>query len=111
MDADFWWRAAWAARSPEVWAGILAGMIYVYLKSPLPSVSGRLSEALVSGLIAYAAGEWAAEFAGVREPVAVILLAAVGYVALDVARSLVADRQVIAEILRRRFGGGGRNDE
>jgi hypothetical protein len=106
VDPEIWWEVAARARSPEVWAGILAGMIYVYNKSPLATRPARLSEAAVSGLLAYSAGEWAAEWVGVAEPVAVILLSSVGYVALDVTRGLIADRKVIADIISRRLGGG-----
>ncbi|SCX88128.1 hypothetical protein [Paracoccus tibetensis] len=104
-DPQLWWRAAANARSPEVWAGILAGMIYVYNKSPLPARGARAAEAMVSGLLAYATGEWVAAWAGVHEAIAVILLASLGYLILDVARSLVADRQILKEILIKRLGG------
>lgn len=104
-DPNLWWRAAASARSPEVWAGIAAGMIYVYSKSPLPSRTARLAEAVVSGLLAYAAGEWVAAWAGVHESIAVILIASLGYLILDVARSLVADRQTLKEIIIKRLGG------
>ena len=104
-DPQFWFEAAAGARSPEVWAGIAAGMIYVYNKSPLATLPGRIAEAAVSGLLAYSAGEWAAEFTGVNEPVAVILLSSIGYLALDVARSVIADREVIKDIIHRRLGG------
>lgn len=104
-DPDTWWRVAYGARSPEVWAGIAAGMLYVFNKSPLPTRASRMLEAVVSGLLAYSAGEWAAAFAGVHEAVAVILLASLGYAALDVARSLVADREILKEIIAKRLGG------
>lgn len=106
IEPEFWWQTANGARSPEVWAGIAAGCIYVYSKSPLAHVSSRLAEASVSALLAYSAGPWCAAWAGVSEPVAVILLSSVGYLALDVARSIVADRKILAEIITRRLGGG-----
>lgn len=105
-DPHLWWEVAAKARDPEVWAGIAAGMIYVFLKSPLPTIHGRASEAIVSGLLAYSTGSWAADFTGVSEPVAVILLASVGYLALDLARSIVADRQILKDIIVKRLGGG-----
>lgn len=106
-DPELWWQAAARARDPEVWAGIAAGMIYVYTKSPLTQIAARVAEAAMCGLLAYSTGSWAAEWAGVSEPVAVILLSSVGYPALDVTRSLVADRQILKEIITRRLGGGG----
>lgn len=104
-DPELWWQAAARARSPEVWAGIAAGMIYVYNKSPLPSRTSSAAEAAVSGLLAYAAGEWVAAWAGVNEAMAVILLASLGYAVLDVARSIVADREILKEIIIKRLGG------
>ncbi|MBM3604282.1 MAG: hypothetical protein FJX25_05870 [Alphaproteobacteria bacterium] len=104
-DPDLWWQAAAHARSPEVWAGIAAGMIYVYNKSPLPARASRAAEATVSGLLAYSAGEWAAAWAGVHEAIAVILLASLGYAILDVARSLIADREILKDIIVKRLGG------
>lgn len=105
-DPTLWWQAAASARSTEVWAGIAAGMIYVYHKSPLTR-SGRLAEAAVSGLLAYSAGAWAADFAWVTEPVAVILVSSIGYLVLDLTRSIVADREILKEIISRKLGGGG----
>lgn len=106
-EPDLWWIAAYHARSPEVWAGIAAGMIYVYGKSPLAGRAARATEAAVSGLLAYSTGPWVANWASVSEPVAVIVLSSVGYLILDLARSIVADRQIFKDIIIRRLGGGG----
>ncbi len=99
------WRTIVGARAPEVWAGIMAGMIYVYVKSPHPTWTMRVFEAIISGLIAYATSDWAAERVGVPLPVAAALLAACGYLILDVVRSLIADRQILKDIIVKRLGG------
>lgn len=108
-EPEIWWHVAARARSPEVWAGIAGGMIYIWMKSPLTNTSARIAESSVGGLLAYATGKWAAEWAGIAEPLAVILITAVGYPALDVARSLVADREILKDIIIRRLGGGSKN--
>lgn len=99
------WREIAGARAPEVWAGIAAGMLYVYLKSPHPAWHTRTIEAVISGLIAYSCSDWASERVGVPLPVAAGLLAACGYVILDVVRSIIADRQILKDIIVKRIGG------
>lgn len=99
------WRSIAGARAPEVWAGIVAGMMYVYVKSPHPSWAVRLFETIISGLIAYATSDWAAERVGVPLPVAAALLAACGYLILDVVRSIIADRAILKDIIVKRLGG------
>lgn len=100
------WREIAGARTAEVWAGILAGMLYVYQKSPHPSWYMRLLEAIISGLIAYACSDWAAERVGVPLPLAAGFLAACGYLILDVVRSIIADREILKDIIVKRLGGG-----
>ncbi|WP_294932337.1 hypothetical protein [uncultured Paracoccus sp.] len=100
------WRAIAGARSPEVWIALFAGTLYVYRKSPHPSRLTRGAEAGISGMIGYSVGPDAAAWAGVNEAFAVITLSSLGYLLLDVATSIVADRAVLRDILIRRLGGG-----
>lgn len=104
-EPEAFWLAMFHARTMEVWAGIAAGCIYVYSKSPLPTKAGRMGEASVSGLLAFSSGAYVAQWAGVHESVAVILLSSLGYLILDVARSVVADRDVLKGIIIKRLGG------
>lgn len=105
IEPESLWLAAYQSRTLEVWAGIAAGCIYVYTKSPLPTKTAKLGEAAVSGLLAFSAGTYVSEWARVPESVAVILLSSMGYLILDVARSVVADRDVLKEVIIKRLGG------
>lgn len=100
------WRSILGARSPEVWIALIAGTLYVYRKSDHPSRISRVIEAGISGMIAYSFGPDAADWAGVSDALAVILLSSLGYLTLDVLTSIVADRAVIRDILIKRLGGG-----
>ncbi len=100
------WRSIAGARSPEVWIALIAGTLYVYRKSQHPSRLSRVIEAGISGMMAYPFGPDAAAWAGISEALAVILLSSCGYLLLDVATSIVADRAVLRDILVKRLGGG-----
>lgn len=85
---------------------LAAGVLYVYRKSPHPSRFSRMVEASISGMIGYSVGDSAAEWAGVNEALSFLLITAVGYLALDVLTSIVADRRMLRDIIIKRLGGG-----
>lgn len=98
------WRAVAEARSPETWAAVVAGVLYVYRKSS-GSRFVRVLEAGMSGLIGYAVGPDSATWAGVNEALATLLMTSMGYLGLDVVSSIVADRSTIRELVLRLMGG------
>lgn len=104
-DPNMWLRAITGARSPEVWAGIAAGVLYVYQKSPQPTTSARIVEALVSALLAYSTSEAVSVWVGFHQGIVAALIASLGYLILDVGRSVVADREMLKEIIVKRLGG------
>lgn len=104
-DPNFW-RTLIAHRPPEVWIALTAGAAYVFQKSAQRTMAGRVIEAGISGGIGYAVGPDAAAWAGINGALAAILVSALGYLALDVLTSLVADRAMVKEIILRRLGGG-----
>lgn len=95
-----------SARSPEVWIALMAGILYVYRKSPHPSRVSRMIEAGISGMLGYSIGPDAAKWAGIHEAFSVLLVASLGYLALDVLSSIVSDRKVLRDIIIKRLGGG-----
>lgn len=103
-DPDFW-KSLVNARSPEVWAAIGAGTLYVYRKSAHPSRVSRAIEAGISGMLAYSIGPDVAAWAGVNEAISVVLVSSLGYLTLDVLTSLVADRKIVKEIVIKFLGG------
>lgn len=86
---------------------LFAGMLYVYRRSEHPTHLSRALEAGVSGMIAYSVSQDAAAWAGVNDAVAALVLTSVGYLLLDVARSIVADRAMLKKIIINRLGGRG----
>lgn len=100
------WQTVINARSPEVWIAIGAGILYVYRKSPHPSRASRMIEAGISGMLGYSTGPAAAAWANVNDALAVVLITSLGYLALDVLTSVVADRAVLRDIIIKRLGGG-----
>lgn len=109
-DPDLW-RAISGARSSEVWIALTAGVLYVYRKSEHPSRLSRAGEAGISGMLAYSLGPEVAAATDISPALVVILLAAAGYLALDVVTSLIADRAALREILIRRLGGKGKDGD
>ena len=99
------WQTVANARSPEVWIAIAAGILYVYRKSPHPSRFSRVIEAGISGMLGYSIGPAAAAWAGVNDAVTHVLITALGFLALDVLTSVVADRAVLRDIIIKRLGG------
>lgn len=104
-DPNIWERIA-SARTPEVWIAIAAGTLYVYRKSENPKRITSVIEAGISGMLGYAVGPDASKWVGVNDALGVLLVTALGYLALDVITSVVADRAVFKEIIIRRLGGG-----
>lgn len=100
------WQTIANARSPEVWIALIAGTVYVYQKSPRPSRVARMVEAGISGMLGYSVGPEAAQWAGVNDALAVVLISSLGYLFLDVLTSVVADRAFLRDFIIKRLGGG-----
>lgn len=93
-----------SSRSPEEWMALLAGALYVFRKSQTLGI-GRFIECGISGLLGFAVGPDAAEWAGLNHALGTLLITTLGYLALDATRSLVADRAFFKDILLRFLGG------
>lgn len=93
-----------ATRSPEEWMALFAGVLYVFRKSQTPGV-GRFIECFISGLLGFAVGPDASVWAGINHALGTLLITTLGYLVLDAASSLVADRGFFKDILLRYLGG------
>lgn len=102
-------QALLGERSPEVWIALLAGTLYVYRKSENSSRITRVIEAGISGMLGYAVAPDAAEWAGGNQAIAHLVVSSLGYLALDFATSVIADRQALKQFLLAKLGGG-KND-
>lgn len=98
-------RVLLSHRPAEVWIAIVAGAGYVFQKSAQRTLAGRALEAGTSGGLGFAVGPGAAEWAGINPALSAILVSALGYLMLDVLTSLVAERQMVKEIILRMLGG------
>lgn len=105
MPPDGFFKNLFSHRTPEVWAALVGGCLYVWQKSPSISPWARAVEAGISGLIGYSLGEDAAEWAGVSPKITTFILTAMGYLFLDGVRALVADRSVLKEVILKFLGG------
>lgn len=91
----------------EYYVAVISAAVFVALQHKDKPWWSRVAIAAVSGGIGYAlAGEFAA-WTGRSEVLGAFLLTAFGYVALDLAASLLADRKLVREIILKRLGGSG----
>lgn len=105
-DKETIFQALMGGRSPEVWIALFAGTLYVYRKSENPSRMARVIEAGISCMLGYAVAPDAAEWAGANPALAHLAISSLGYLALDFATSIIADREALKQFLLAKLGGG-----
>lgn len=101
------WRCLLNSRSPEVWVALVAGVAYVYRKGSGLPVYTRITEALISGMIAFSLGPTVAVWFDINEALGVVLLSSLGYLVLDVTASVISDRELIKSVIIKRLRGEG----
>ena len=88
---------------------LAAAMIFVALQHREKPYLARILIAGASGGIGYSLAPEVAQIASwLGERMAMVMVTAFGYAALDVALALFSDKDTIKEIVSRRLGGGGR---
>lgn len=92
----------------EYWA-VLIGMVLYAASRDAESqpLAKRLVKVGASAFLALGLSPSLAPWVSGSESIATVLIMAVGLVALDVLVALVADREFIKDLIRRRLGGGG----
>lgn len=100
----------WLERPLEYWAALVGMAIYIASRdAEQEALSRRLIKTCASGLLAFGTAPTLAGYFNDNEIIATVIIMAVGLFALDTATALVADREFIKELVRRRMGG--RRDE
>lgn len=85
-------------KSFEYWAAIAGMAIYTAIKKP--PFYRSLARTASSALLTLALSRWVAEFAGISEAMAVVIIMAVGLTFLDLAIAIATDETFIKEIVR-----------
>lgn len=88
----------------EFWIALLTGALIVVERHKEAPLLRRIIIAAISSGIGYSLAPEAAELTGRSEVLAVMILTAFGFLAMDVATSLIADREFLKEMIRERFG-------
>ena len=95
-------------KSTEYYLALAAGVLFVILQHKEKPWGIRVGIAGVSGLMGYSLAPDVAAFFARSEALAVTLIAAFSYAVLDTIGALLADRETIKQIIRRRMGGGSK---
>lgn len=90
----------------EFWIALVAGVLIVIERHREKSLIARMLISAISGAIGYSLAPELAAWSGRSETLAVMILTAFGYLVLDLGAALIADRDLIKDIIRRRTGGG-----
>jgi hypothetical protein len=94
-------------KSIEYWAVLLGMAVWVITRdAERESIMRRGSKTLASGLLAVGVSPELAVYLNGSEIWATVLVMAVGLFALDTATALVADREFIKDLIKRKLGGG-----
>ncbi len=94
-------------KPPEFWIALGAGVLFVLLNNPEKSLWKRAAIAAMSGGLGFALAPDVAVWTGRSEALCAMALTALGYMALDLVASLIADRTLIKDVIRRRSGSDG----
>lgn len=92
----------------QFWIALIVGMAIVYERNREKPKKSRAIMAAISGGMGYALAPELAQWVGRSEIIAAMLVSALGFLVIDVAASLIANRELIKEIVKMRLGGGGK---
>lgn len=94
-------------KSTEHWIALAAAMIFVAMQHKEKPWFSRAGIAGISGAFGYSLSPEVAQKVTFLGPLGwTIVVTAFGYAALDIALSLISDREAIREIALRWLGGG-----
>lgn len=90
----------------EYWIALLTGVLIVIERNREKRMRARVMIAAISGGVGYVLTPEVAAWLGRSETIVIMILTALGYLLMDTAISVIADREFIREIIRSRLGGG-----
>jgi len=85
----------------EFWIALAAASLYVFTRSSDKPLYSRLSMTAISAALGYSLAPDIAVMTGRSELLAVVLITALIYLALDFASALMADRALLIDTLRK----------
>ena len=89
----------------EFWIALVAGVLLVIERHKEKTMFARVLIASISGGIGYSMAPEAALWTGRSETLAVMLLTAFGYLAMDILTGIIADREFVKQIILQKLGG------
>ena len=94
-------------KSLEFWA-VIIGMVFYIASRRAEDEPIRLHvvKAIAAGFLAVGLATEVAPYVRDSEAIAAVIIMAFGQLILDVGTALVSDRDLVKEIVKRRFGGG-----
>ncbi|WP_010137608.1 hypothetical protein [Oceanicola sp. S124] len=93
-------------RPYEFWIALLTGMLIVFERHRDKPVFARAVIAAISGGIGFSMAPDLSEWLNRSETLAAMILTALGYLVIDVAASIIADRDFLKDFIKSRLGGG-----
>ncbi len=90
----------------EYWVAILTGAAIVVERHKGKPWYSRIMLAGISAGIGSTVAPDLAQWTGRSETIALMLSTAFGYLVLDIALSILADRDFVKDVVRARYGGG-----
>ena len=92
-------------KSQEYWFAFTGIILYVAMNdTKRKPVVMWLLRAIVPALLAYALAPDLSKWAGISEPVALVIIVALGPLVLDLAVALIKDTPFLKGLIRSRFG-------
>lgn len=88
-------------------AVVAVGIWATFRHAETEPLSRRLSKTAASGLLSYGLAADVAPWVGGSEALAAVVLMAFGLLVLDIVAGLLADRELLKEIIKKRISGGG----
>lgn len=96
----------------EYWAVLIGMVLYDAARdAPREPLLARAVKVFASAFLTFGLSPTIAPYLRGSETAAAVAVMAFGLLALDVLTALVGDRAFIKDLIKARFGGGGKGDE
>ena len=92
----------------EFWVALMAAIAFVANRNKSEPFITRIVIAGISGGLGFSLSAEMSEWWGKSEILVVILLTALGYIALEVLVAIVADKDLMIDFIRKQIGKGGK---
>lgn len=93
----------WPERTIEFWVALLAAALYVFLNSKEKAVHYRILMVASSAGFGFSLAADFSDWLGIGETLSGVIITVFGYLFVDLATALLADRPFIKDFLKSRF--------